>query len=144
LFYPYCARNSPTAVSHRLSLRTIYIAQRDFPAYYVALATQTGLTTRDCHALASMLVTRRKWEEALAWADRGIALERENPHGCTMAGCDLTGLHRELLTRLGRGNEVIEAAWADFHDDPGKYSYDDLMRFVPKNGRTAWLVPSVR
>ena len=35
------------------ALRPICLAQRNFPSY-VALATQTGLTTRDCHALASL------------------------------------------------------------------------------------------
>jgi tetratricopeptide (TPR) repeat protein len=118
-------------------LRTIYLAQRNLAAY-IALATQTGLTAKDCHALATMLVTRRKPEEALAWAERGLSLDRENPHGGAMAGCDLTGLQRELLTRLGRGNEAIEAAWADFREDPGKYSYDELMKFVPKTRRAAW------
>jgi uncharacterized Zn finger protein len=43
-----------------------------------------------------------------------------------------------LLTRLGRGNEAIEAAWAEFRKDPGKYSYDELMKFVPRTGRAAW------
>ena len=30
------------------------------------------------------------------------------------AGYDLDKLHRELLTRLGRQHEALEAAWADF------------------------------
>jgi tetratricopeptide (TPR) repeat protein len=118
-------------------LRTLYLAQGNLAAY-VALTTQTGLTVQDCHSLATMLVTRRKPEEALAWAERGLALDQENPHGCTTAGFKLIGLHRELLTRLGRGNEAIEAAWADFREDPGKYSYDELMKLVPKTGRSAW------
>src|ERR1017187_10093206 len=118
-------------------LRTIYLAQRNLAAY-IALTTQTGLTAKDCHALATMLVTRRMPDEALAWAERGISLDQENPHGRTTAGHELTGLHRELLTRLGRGNEAIEAAWADFREDPGKYSYNELMKFVPKTGRAAW------
>ena len=90
-------------------LRTIYLAQRNLAAY-IALTTQTGLTAKDCHALATILVTRRKPDEALVWAERGISLDRENPRGRTTAGYELTGLHRELLTRLGRGNEAIEAA----------------------------------
>jgi tetratricopeptide (TPR) repeat protein len=112
-------------------LRTLYLAQKDLAAY-VSLTTRTGLTAKDCHALATMLVKRRKPEEALAWAERGIALDRER------ADYLLTDLHRELLTRLGRGNEAIEAAWADFRKNPGKYSYDDLMKLVPKPERTAW------
>ena len=118
-------------------LRTLYLTRRDVAAY-VALTTQTGLTAQDCHALATMLVTRRKPDEAFAWAERGIALDRENPHGCTKAGYELTRLHRELLTKLGRGNQAIEAAWADFREDPDKYSYDDLVKLVPKTERKAW------
>jgi hypothetical protein len=118
-------------------LRTIYLAQRNLAAY-IALTTQTGLTAKDCHAVATMLVTRRKPDEALAWVKRGVALDRENPHGCTMAGYQLIGLHRELLTRLGRGNEALEDAWAEFLEEPGKYSYAELMKFVPKAGRAAW------
>ncbi|MGO9255255.1 MAG: DUF6880 family protein [Bryobacteraceae bacterium] len=119
------------------ALRTLYLAQRNVAAY-LALTDRTGLTAQDCHALATMLVARRKPEEALAWAERGIALDRENPHGITKAGFDLTRLHRELLTRLGRANEAIESAWADFREDPDKYAYAELMKLVPKAGRTAW------
>ena len=118
-------------------LRTIYLAQRNLAAY-IALTTQTGLTAKDCHALATILVTRRKPDEALVWVKRGVALDRENPHGCTMAGYQLIGLHRELLTRLGRGNEALEDAWAAFREEPCNYSYAELMRFVPKTGRAAW------
>ncbi|MCX6628682.1 MAG: hypothetical protein NTW28_13760, partial [Candidatus Solibacter sp.] len=118
-------------------LRTIYLPQRNLAAY-IALTTQTGLTAKDCHALATILVTRRKPDEALVWVKRGIALDRENPHGCTMAGHQLIGLHRELLTRLGRGNEALEDAWAAFREEPCNYSYAELMKFVPKTGRAAW------
>jgi uncharacterized Zn finger protein len=48
------------------------------------------------------------------------------------------GFTRELWTRLGRGNQAIEAAWADFREEPGKCSYYELMKLVPKTGRTAW------
>jgi len=118
-------------------LRTLYLAQRNVAAY-VALTTETGLTVKDCHAVTTMLVTRRKPDEALAWVERGIALDRENPHGITTAGFELTRIHRELLTKLGRGNEAIEAAWDEFREEPNKYSYDDLMKRVPKAERAAW------
>lgn len=75
-------------------LRTLYLAQRNVAAY-VALTTQAGLTAQDCHALATMLVTRRKPDEALAWVEREMALDRENPHGWTKAGYLLTKIHRE-------------------------------------------------
>lgn len=51
---------------------------------------------------------------------------------------DLDRLQRKLLTKLGRHNEALEAAWADFRQHPSKYSYDDLMQFVPKAVRKEW------
>src|SRR5205823_4590587 len=32
----------------------------------------------------------------------------------------------------------FEAAWPDFREEPDKCSYDELMKLVPKTGRTAW------
>jgi hypothetical protein len=42
------------------------------------------------------------------------------------------------LVRLGRSSEALEAAWADFCEHPSTYSYDDLMKLVPKAERTRW------
>jgi len=117
-------------------LRSLYAAQKDVAAY-VALAEETGLQAQDCHAIATVLIARRKPEEALAWVDRGIDLDKKTPHG-SMAGHDLAKLKRELLTRLGRGSEALDAAWADYREHPSKYTYDDLMKFVPKAERAAW------
>lgn len=118
------------------TLRTLYLAQRDVAAY-VSLVEETGLTTRDCHAIATLLVTRRKPEEALAWVERGIALAKKTTRG-SMTAYDLAKLERELLTKLGRGDEALEAAWADYRQHPSKYTYDDLMKFVPKAERSKW------
>ena len=84
-----------------------------------------------------MLVPRRRPEEALAWVERGIEIDEKTPHG-SIAGLDLAGLKRHLLTKLGRGNEALEAAWAEYRAHPGKYSYDDLMKYVPRAERAAW------
>jgi hypothetical protein len=118
------------------ALRTLYAAQRNVAAY-VALAGETGLTAQDCHAIATLLAGRRKPEEALAWVERGIDLDKKAPHG-SAAGHDLAKLKRELLTKLGRGNEALATAWADYREHPSKYTYDDLMKFVPKAERTKW------
>lgn len=117
-------------------LRTLYAAQKDVAAY-IALAEETGLTAQDCHAIAALLAARRKPEEAIAWVERGIDLDKKTPHG-SMASHDLAKLKRELLTKLGRGNEALDAAWADYRQHPSKYSYDDLMKFVPKAERAKW------
>jgi hypothetical protein len=118
------------------TLRTLYLAQKDLETY-VALAEETGLTAQDCHAIASLLVTRRKPEDALAWVERGIDLDKRTSHG-PMAGHDLAKLKRELLTKLGRGNEALDAAWTDYSKHPSRYAYDDLMKYVPKAERKSW------
>jgi hypothetical protein len=116
-------------------LRAIYLAQRN-PVAYEALAGQTGLDARDCLALATIFVSRKP-DLALAWVDRGIDLERTTPHG-SGAGYDLGRLRRELLTRLGRGDEALDAAWVEYRKSPSKLRFDDLMKVVPKAERTAW------
>ena len=117
-------------------LRAVYTQQGDTGAY-VALTEKTGLTPRDCHTLATMLAARRKPENALHWVERGMALENESPRGWE-AGSDLSILHRQLLVKLGRENEALGAAWAEYASHPNKYSYEDLMNFVPEKERSAW------
>ena len=117
-------------------LRAIYTQQRDVRAY-VALCEQIEPSAQDCLAVATMLRTRRKRDEALAWVDRGLAMEKKHPHG-SMAGHDLATMRRELLTRLGRIRDALEEAWAEFREDPNEFSYEELMRFAPKTERAAW------
>ncbi len=125
--YPYRHRSEV--------LRTVYCAQRNIAAY-VALAERTGLTSEDCLALARLLAARKP-AEALAWVERGRGLDRKSQMRST-ADSSLDQLHRELLTRLGRRDEALEAAWADFRKYPSKYTYGDLMKFVPKAKRAEW------
>ena len=132
------AAGDPSGWDHRrLSavLRAIYLAQRNVSAY-VAHAERTGLTAADCVAIAKLLAARKP-ADALGWVERGRTVERETqfPSG---AGYDLDNLHRQLLVKLGRGDQALQAAWADFRKHPSKYSYDDLMKFVPKAERAEW------
>jgi len=117
-------------------LRTLYAVQEDVEAY-VALAEETGLTAQDCHAVATLLAGRRKSEEALAWVERGIDLDKKTPHGST-ADRDLAKLKLELLANLGRGDQSLDAAWADYREYPSVYRYNDLMKFVPVAERAKW------
>ena len=117
-------------------LRAIYTQQRDVRAY-VALCEQIEPSAQDCLAVATMLRTRRKRDEALAWVDRGLAVEKKHPHG-SMARHDLAKMRRELLTRLGRSRDALEEAWAEFREDPNEFSYEEMMRFAPKTERAAW------
>jgi hypothetical protein len=108
-------------------LRAIYAAQRDVIAY-VTLCEETGLSAQDCLAVATAPEA-----EALDWVDRGLALDKEHPHG-SMAGHDLAKTRRELLTKLGRGSDALEEAWAEFREHPSKYTYEELMRSCPEPG----------
>jgi len=117
-------------------LRTLHLARKDVEAY-AGLAEETGLTAEDCHALATMLAARRKPREGLDWVERGIEIAKDARHG-SVASHDLARLKRDLLTKLGRGDEALDAAWAEYCKHPSKYSYDDLMKYVAKADRAAW------
>ena len=117
-------------------LRTLHAAQKDVAAY-VALAEETGITAKDCHAVATLLASKRKPEEALTWVERAFETDKQEPHG-SMSSHDLATLKRDLLTKLGRGDEALDAAWADYRKHPSTSTYDDLMRYVPKAHRAQW------
>ena len=116
-------------------LRTLYLAQKDVDAY-VGRARETGLTAEDGYAVAAMLAVRKP-DHALSWVERGIALDAETPHG-SFAGRSLAELRPRLLKKLGREHDARTAAWDEYRRHPGRYSYDELMRFVPKAERLAW------
>lgn len=117
-------------------LRALHLEQKDVGAY-VAITEQTGLTAKDCHAVATMLAARRKREEALEWVGRGIEIEATTSRG-SVASHDLADLRRGLLRKLGREQEALDSAWADYRAHPSAYSYRDLMKFVPSADRDAW------
>lgn len=117
-------------------LRSIY-AQQGSVEKYLAVAERTGLTPADCAAVASMLEAKRKLNDALAWIQRGIEMEKPQPWR-TGADTDLAGMRRALLRKLGRGQEALDSAWAEFEKRPGVFAYEELMRYVPKPDRAAW------
>lgn len=55
-----------------------------------------------------------------------------------MAGHDLAQFQRELLTKLGRSSEALAAAWSSYREHPNLYTYNDLMKYVPKAKRAEW------
>lgn len=116
-------------------LRAILAKQRNVEAY-VALCEVSELSPADCLALAKMLQARRKTAEALAWVERGLTLEKKRPS--SSAAYELAKLERDLLSKLGRGDDALEAAWGEFKAQPSKYSYADLMRYVPNGENSTW------
>jgi len=116
-------------------LREIYRSQRNIQAY-ITLTEQTKLEPEDCLAVAKLLVPRKR-EEALHWVERGCALDQEKRSSSAVA-YELERLRRELLIKLGRRVEARDAAWSEFLQYPSKFSYQDLMRIVPKLERKEW------
>ena len=47
-------------------------------------------------------------------------------------------MRRALLVKLDRGAEALDSAWAEFQAQPGKFTYEELVRYVPKAERGAW------
>lgn len=118
------------------TLRALYIAQRDLLAY-VQLAEETGPTPKDCRAVAGLLIVKRKPHEALSWVERGMEISAKDPRS-SYSSYELRNLKRELLLKLGRRDEALESAWAEFAEHPNIYSYEELMKFVPRQHRSFW------
>ena len=122
-------------------LRSLVAHRRDVPGY-LRLCEETETTPQDCVAVAKILRSLRKPEEALSWVVRGLALSKEQPHGW-QAESELVKMKRELLARVGRGDDALTDAWTAFAEQPGRFSYEDLMRFVPKAERAPWHVKAM-
>jgi hypothetical protein len=119
-------------------LRAVYLHQGNVEAYE-QITRQTALTPEDCHAMASMLMKRRKNADALAWTERGL------PHGeQSSADSNLLRLKRELLVKLGRTNEAFDLMWNEFGKHPHKFSYADLMRMAPKADKAVWHAKAIK
>lgn len=117
-------------------LKAVYSKQRNI-AKYIELTIQTGLTQADCEAIATMFQSRRKPNDALAWVERGLAMEKPNAFGRGVS-YKLGEMRRALLVKLGRGGEALDSAWAEFRKEPGKFTFEELVRYVPKAQRRAW------
>ena len=117
-------------------LKTIYAGQRNIPKY-VELATSMEVTSADCEAIATMLQARRRPSDALSWVERGLKIEKP-PAWRHTSGYKLSGMRRALLAKLGRGGEALDSAWVAFGAHPGEFTYEELVRFVPKAERGAW------
>jgi hypothetical protein len=109
-------------------LRAVYTAQRDADAY-IALAERSGLSAKDCLAMAAILAAKDDPAAALTWTERGLGIE---------TSYDLRAKHRELLTALGRHDEAIQSEWSHFTQAPTIYGYKTLIELVPEAERATW------
>jgi len=117
------------------ALKRILAAQGDAEAY-VALAEESAIDSKDCSVLAGIHEDRSELEEALAWVERGLALTANERY--SSAEHDLKKRQRALLPRLGRADEAVTAAWADFQSSPSRYTYETLVELVSEEERAAW------
>lgn len=117
-------------------LRSVLIAQGRV-AQFAEKAERDGVTPGDCQVIAEMLTAEAKYEDALAWVTRGLALEATKRWPEDF-GHDLGGLHRRLLQQVGRVDEALASAWAAYQKHPWEHSYDEVMSLVPQPERDAW------
>lgn len=117
-------------------LRTIYARQRDADRY-LGIANEIGLSPKDCEVLAEIHQKRQKPEEALNWIERGLELENEKNWG-NGSSWGLAEKKRELLKKLGRGEEALESAWRTFEKHPSTCSHEILMEYVPRGQKSEW------
>ena len=118
------------------ALRTFHL-RRKAVAPYISIAEQSGVTEKDCHAVAVMLHSRGKFGEALVWVEKGIHLGRKSVDGWT-SNHDLSLLKRWLMAKLKRGDEALEDAWFEYQRHPNLYTYQELMKYVPMRDREIW------
>jgi uncharacterized Zn finger protein len=118
-------------------LKAIHVKRGDVRAYQALCEAEADMAPADCEKLAEMYLTRRKVEDALAWVERGLELEKTQTWSHRSAW-RLPELKRKILMRLGRGEDALASAWEDYCRTPSIYSYADLMEFAPRGERRAW------
>jgi uncharacterized Zn finger protein len=91
----------------------------------------------DCEVVANLFQAKRKPDDALAWLERGIELDKSGS-SLSVVGYRLPQLRRELLAKLGRESEALDSAWAAFLANPSRFTYDELLSYVPKAERASW------
>jgi len=120
-------------------LKEIYARRRNVGAYarLCEEKQEDGPSPDDCAALARMCLGRRRPEEALAWVERGLRLRRQERR-MERGGGHLDEMRREILSKLGRGDEALDSAWKVYREAPAEHTYAQLMRYVPKAERADW------
>ncbi len=119
-----------------MSLKDIYEALEDASSY-AALCERLGFSPRDCEHLAKMEISGKHWAKALEWVEKGLTLKmRRDWHN--EDDYELVRLKPEILRHLGRKDDALGLAWADFQGNPNEFAYEQLMRFVPKKEKAAW------
>jgi hypothetical protein len=105
---------------------------------YIELTGRRGLTLSDCDAIATMLHAQKQPGEALAWVERGLAMEDGAGLRSDFAKRKLGEMRRALLIELNRGGEALELAWSEFEKAPSAFAYLEFMKLLRKADRGVW------
>jgi len=117
-------------------LKAVYVARRAVRPY-IALCERTMASPKDCENIAGLYKATGRPEDALAWVERGLAAATTRSWG-NEASYGLDGLKRELLSKVGRKDDVLQSAWSEFTRMPSAFAYEELMRYVPRQARGEW------
>ena len=128
-------RESYRRTALRGVLKTILAARGDTDAYEAEVGKD--VSPKDCEVVADTHAKARRFEDALSWVERGLAL-RGGRHWGSNDSYRLPEMYRDLLKKLGRDEDALDAVWKEFVEDPSDDTYGDLMKFVPKGARAAW------
>ncbi len=140
---PKCIYDYPAAVHQAAAvLKALHVAKKDAKSYQ-ALCDVTLAAPKDCENIATLLKAKRRFADALVCVQKGLALEEERRWG-NQSSHALTGLRQELLCKVGRREDALEAAWSDFRACPCVYGYADVMKYVPKKESQHWHQKALR
>ena len=118
------------------ALKEIYIAKKDVKSYLV-LCEKMVASPKDCENITTLYRAEGRFADALEWTEKGLTLENKRQWG-NQCSYGLARMRRELLGKLGRKEEALKAAWSEFKRHPGVYSYEDLMKYIPKKDCRQW------
>ena len=123
-------------------LKAVFTKRRDVEGYADLCEAERDIAPKDCQTLAEMSLRRGRKEEALAWTERGLALEA-NSRWPNRSAWRLPELRRTILKKLGRSGDALAAAWEEYRRAPSSYAYQELMKCVPKEARANWHAKAV-
>jgi hypothetical protein len=69
--------------------------------------------------------------------ERGIEMDKSGS-SLSVEGYRLPKPRRKLLAKLGRESEALDSAWTAFLGNPSKFTYDELLSYVPRAERASW------
>ena len=97
------AGQETSAYPHRRSvemLKTVLTKRRDVTAYADLCEIEDDLAPKDCETLAEMCLKRRRNEDALAWVERALELEKKD-RWPNRSAWRLPDLRRSILKKVG-------------------------------------------